>query len=121
VIIKASETGGRADLWIDGGEFFGGTLGFDDVTEMPGNTQQTVGTPSTAKKVLTVGSYVTRTRWIDMNGDGWKSQIPNPDGEGGSIEPTFGDRSIFSSQGPTRDGRLSPDIMAPGEKITSAL
>ena len=120
VIIRSSSTGGRADLWIDGGQFYGWEIGFDDVTEMPGNTDHTVGAPSTAKKVLSVGSYVTRTRWTDMNGDSWRSQIPNPSGEG-SVEPTFGDRSAFSSKGPTRDGRLSPDIMAPGEKITSVL
>ncbi|HAC16027.1 MAG TPA: hypothetical protein DCE78_08810, partial [Bacteroidetes bacterium] len=120
VLIQSSSTGGRADMWIDGGEFYGWEIGFDDVTEMPGNTDQTVGAPSTAEKVLSVGSYVTRTRWTDMNGDGWSSRIPNPSGEG-TVEPTFGERSIFSSKGPTRDGRMSPDIMAPGEKITSVL
>ncbi|HAC15281.1 MAG TPA: hypothetical protein DCE78_04970, partial [Bacteroidetes bacterium] len=120
VIIQSSSTGGRADMWIDGGQFYGWEIGFDNVTEMPGNTQQTVGAPSTAKKVLSVGSYVTRSRWTDVNGDSWTSQSPDPSGEG-SVEPTFGDRSYFSSQGPTRDGRVSPDIMAPGEKIISAL
>lgn len=27
--------------------------------------------------------------------------------------------SFFSSKGPTRDGRLKPDLVAPGERITS--
>jgi subtilisin family serine protease len=121
VIIRSSSTGGRADLWIEGGQFYGWEIGFDDVTEMPGNTDQTVGAPSTAKKVLSVGSYVTRTRWTDMNGDTWISQVPNPSGEGDDVETTFGARSDFSSKGPTRDGRMSPDIMAPGQMITSVL
>jgi subtilisin family serine protease len=29
--------------------------------------------------------------------------------------------SYFSSRGPTADGRLKPDLVAPGEKILSAL
>lgn len=120
VIIVSSETGGRADLWIDGGQFFGSEIGFEGITEMPGNTDQTVGAPSTAKKVLSVGSYVTRTRWTDVNGDTWVSQRPDSSGEE-LVETTFGERSSFSSKGPTRDGRLSPDIMAPGQMITSVL
>ena len=29
----------------------------------------------------------------------------------------FGDRSVFSSFGPTADGRIKPDVMAPGEQV----
>ena len=29
----------------------------------------------------------------------------------------FGERSVFSSFGPTADGRIKPDVMAPGERV----
>jgi minor extracellular serine protease Vpr len=120
VIVIPGASAGRFDMWFTDGEFAGSAIGFDDSRELVGNTNYTVGAPSTARKVISVGSYVTRSRWTDIDGRSWISQnsVPN---ELGSREPVFGDRSEFSSKGPTRDGRYAPDIMAPGEKITSAL
>jgi len=71
---------------------------------------KTVNVPGTGRNVITVGAYVTRMRWTTMNGteDNYTS------GE------NIGDIASFSSWGPTRDGRLKPEIAAPGKGIISS-
>jgi minor extracellular serine protease Vpr len=70
----------------------------------------TVTVPGTARNAITVGSYVTRNLWTDIDGitRGW------PDVPVSSL-------SVWSSGGPTRDERIKPDISAPGQIIASAL
>ncbi len=70
---------------------------------------RTVSEPGTAKDAITVGAYTTRNRW------------PNALGGTSSIAAAVGDLAFFSSIGPTRDGRLKPDIAAPGQMVMSAL
>lgn len=60
------------------------------------NDAITISVPGTAREVITAASYVTK-------------------GAG------QGSLSSFSSRGPTRDGRTSPTIAAPGQAIMSAL
>jgi subtilisin family serine protease len=55
----------------------------------------TISIPGTSQEVITAGSYVTNAAGI-------------------------GSLSTFSSRGPTRDGRRTPTLCAPGEWITSA-
>jgi len=102
---------GRLDLWVSNGKFRNQIAGFPNETEMPGNTDLTVGTPACAKKVIAVGSYVTKNEWVDVDGATrvWKETNQ------------IGQRSDFSSIGPTRDGRILPNIAAPGELMFSAL
>ncbi len=69
----------------------------------------TVTMPGTADLAITVGSYVTRTEWT------------TPGGERLQVSAQLNDRSVFSSVGPTRDGRLKPNILAPGQIIISSL
>ncbi len=76
----------------------------------PGDNLKTIGAPSTASKVICVGSYVTKNSWIDINGV-TQFQPGNP---------TIGNISDFSSIGPTRDNRIKPDLTAPGEVIIAA-
>jgi len=72
-----------------------------------------VGMPATARNVTTAGSYVTR--------DCFPTGDPNlPVNCLGTTAP-IGAASGFSSNGPTRDGRLKPEVAAPGERIASAL
>ncbi|MBS4035336.1 MAG: S8 family peptidase [Ignavibacterium sp.] len=75
-----------------------------------GDNQKTVGMPSTAQKLICIGSYVTKTQWIDINGT-TQNQPGNP---------VLGQISSFSSLGPSRDGRIKPDLVAPGEVIIAA-
>jgi len=59
----------------------------------------TITEPANAENVLSVGSFNTKT--------------------GGEAGP-LGDLSTFSSLGPTRDGRIKPNLTAPGSLIYSA-
>lgn len=77
-------------------------------TTFGGNTAMTIGKPASAKKVISVGSYVTKNEWVSKTG----SQSGN--------NLTLGVISGFSSKGPTRDGRIAPMVTAPGEIIFAA-
>jgi len=63
----------------------------------------------TAKNIISVGSYNNRVNWTDYTG------VFRSD----SILPS-GKISNFSSWGPTIDGRMKPDISAPGQYIASS-
>lgn len=62
----------------------------------------------TGKRIISVGAYVTRDHCT-------KYGIPSFSGE------TNDALASFSSQGPTPDGRVKPDITAPGTYIISSL
>jgi len=98
---------GTFDAWM----VIGGAFTQDSGTFFrPGDSNLTIGVPGTANDIITVGSYVTKNQWVDLNGI-TQTQPGNP---------TIGNISSFSSIGPSRDGRLKPDITAPGEAILSA-
>ncbi|SES44573.1 S8 family serine peptidase [Actinokineospora terrae] len=64
----------------------------------------TVGDPSVATKVLSVGSYITKETWKSNYGS-----------DLGRAESLHG----FSSRGPREDGGFKPDIIAPGSAIST--
>lgn len=66
---------------------------------------QTVGSPGTAKNVLTVGATES------------VRDVGIPDGCGSTGSATADNIANFSSRGPTSDGRNKPDIVAPGTHI----
>jgi subtilisin family serine protease len=74
-----------------------------------GDNQITVSSPGSSKSVITVGAYVTKSDWIDVDENTW------------TYGYTVGETAPFSSRGPMRDGRFKPDISAPGSVIASAL
>lgn len=90
---------GRVDGWIESS-----SMGFF----AEGDGQMTIAEPGNAEQVITVGAYVTKVSWVSVAGrqraEGYE---PN------NLAP-------FSSRGPTRDGRLKPDLVAPGAWIASA-
>lgn len=94
---------GRFDLWLAGASM-------EDV-KLTSNIDPTMilGTPGTAFYAITVGSYITKRSWIDLDGNsvGFPSLV-------------LGQASSFSSPGPTRDGRTKPEISAPGEMIAAS-
>lgn len=70
-----------------------------------GPEMQTIGSPGTAKNVLTVGATEsTRAAGVE-------------DGCLVSDSSSADNLAIYSARGPTRDGRIKPDIMAPGTHI----
>ena len=99
---------GTFDAWsVSGGVF----STYDGQSWLkPGDDLKTIGSPGSANKIICVGSYVTKDHWVDINGI--TQYQPGP--------PIIGAISSFSSIGPTRDGRLKPDIVAPGEVIVAA-
>ncbi|GAA2691976.1 S8 family peptidase [Actinoplanes palleronii] len=90
---------GRFDAWIERAPR--GGLGAPEQSRFASRARdatRTVTIPGTARRVITVGSYVTKS--------------PRPE--------TIGTLSGFSSLGPTRDGREKPELAAPGDYIVSA-
>ncbi|HZG01067.1 MAG TPA: S8/S53 family peptidase, partial [Chitinophagales bacterium] len=65
--------------------------------------QNIVGSFQCSDKVITVANYTNRTQFPNHYGD--TTYYPND---------TVGARVMSSSVGPTRDGRIKPDIAAPG-------
>jgi subtilisin-like proprotein convertase family protein len=76
-----------------------------------GPTSQTVGAPGTAKNVITAGASE------NVHPFGGADKCTTADVEADSAH----DMSIFSSRGPTLDGRKKPDIVAPGTHITGGV
>jgi minor extracellular serine protease Vpr len=121
-VIYDSNTSGRFDMWSFGGEFWPSFIGGLGVNEVPGDTHNTVGTPASSQKVISVGSYVTTNSWTNIDNQTFQWQNPDPTRQTNDpVVPSIGQKSYFSSFGPTRDGRVAPDISAPGELIFSPL
>lgn len=87
------------------------TVGAASVTVSGGGTEKTVGMPGTSAGAITAGSYATKWGWPVYTGQFYSYTATD----------RVGNISAFSGQGPTRDGRMKPDIAAPGEGISSAL
>ncbi len=90
---------------LGGGTFARGRTNFDN--------RFMVGSPGNAKSAITVGAFATRLCW------------PSPAKPEGPVcfttQEQIGDIARFSSPGPTRDGRIKPEITAPGIAVASAL
>ncbi len=96
------------DLW---NEASAGTLPFVSLTVS--NLGKSVGVPGTSKHAITAGSYAGKDRWINVVGQQIVATVSTFSG--------VGSLSGFSSLGPTRDGRIKPDVAAPGEWVGSSL
>lgn len=96
-----SVTSGRFDAWIPSRN-----ARFDTFSER----LRRLTLPGTARNIITVVSFNTKNSWVDSNGIARSSPF---------IE--IGNLSTFSSDGPTRDGRVKPELAAPGQRIASAL
>jgi hypothetical protein len=80
-----------------------------------------IGSPGTAKNALTIGASENERPSIDTAwGDGWILDFPvNPIRDDLTADNRSG-MAGFSSRGPTDDGRIKPDLAAPGTYIISA-
>lgn len=74
-----------------------------------GDCRYTIFSPSSSPDVICVGSTSYRTQFVNYLGE--KKVYDN--GQKGV-------RSPFSAMGPTLDGRIKPDVMAPGQNIISS-
>ena len=103
------KTAGRVNIWSDNTYL---ALESRDIEgfSAPGAASSTLcEIGGTGKRILTVGSYTTRNEYT-TNG-----------GQQATLQETVGDLSSFSSYGPTVDGRMKPNITAPGCFIISAV
>lgn len=76
-----------------------------------GSGANTVGTPGTAKNVITAGASE------NVQAFGGADQCGTTDAEADSVN----DIVAFSSRGPTADGRKKPDIVAPGTHVSGGV
>ncbi len=100
---------GRFDLW----RFYTSTTAIAANFATGIEDARLVGEPGCATGVITCGAWVTKTGWTNCAGLGISYSATTP-------PTTVGGRAVFSSNGPTRDGRLKPEITAPGQAIGSA-
>jgi hypothetical protein len=84
-------------------------IGTDHVYFSNSEIAYSIGSPSSANHAMSVGAYVTRNGWKSSSGsDRWWGLA--------YVENVIAD---FSSRGPTMDGRVKPDITAPGHVLIS--
>lgn len=74
-----------------------------------GDNSYSINSPSSAPSVISVGATAYRRGFLNYLGE-WKEYDKGTDGR----------RTSFSGVGPTIDGRIKPDVMAPGQNIISA-
>lgn len=104
------KSAGRVNVWADNTY-----LGFEskdiDGFSTPDATSSTLAEiGGTGHNILTVGAYTTRNEYTTNSGT-----------QATLSTETVGDISSFSSYGPTVDGRIKPEISAPGCLIISAV
>jgi hypothetical protein len=106
VRLERNATGGtgRLDGWIT---TFSG-VNWVNLVDSSGS----IAVPATANGVIAVGSYCSKNAWT-ANDDGGYTDVDCTAGLLGDISP-------FSSLGPTRDGRVKPDVTGPGQRVASA-
>ena len=76
-----------------------------------GPYSSSIDAPSTNKNGIAVGASLNDyNSWILYGGSDTNSETT----DAGSTVYSGNSMSFFSSQGPTADGRLKPDVMAPG-------
>lgn len=103
-------TSNYVDMWASYGTYSNVLTGQSGLVS--GDTDYTVGEiGGVANDIISVGAYVTRNQWQAINGNTYKY---NP------VEP-IGAIASFSSKGPTADGRIKPDIAAPGCGVVSSV
>ncbi|MDE6527806.1 MAG: S8 family serine peptidase, partial [Muribaculaceae bacterium] len=110
-VIVESAAGQTVNMWNYSGNEFSSNdrSGWTD-----GTISGTVGEiGGTAKSIITVGSYDARDKIIWSNG--YYSNVAE------AIPYERDHRSVFSSCGPTADGRCVPHILAPGCPVVSAI
>ena len=106
---KQVSSGGTWDAWVDGQ-----SCSYPPGTFIPGqgyriDQHDTIDIPGTARDVITVGAYASKSTWEGIDHEMY-----------GSSNIVLGQIASFSSLGPTRDGRIKPDVVAPGLYIASA-
>jgi len=111
VVLKATDGGPNLkwDAWVDSDSCSSPAASFLSGGGYKIDAGGTVTIPGTASGIITVGAYVSKNSWINRLGKKVSAQFY-----------TVGEIADFSSRGPTRDGRIKPDVSAPGLFIAAA-
>ncbi len=103
----ASKQKGSVHMWTD--DYYSGLSNFECPNFSDGDYNCSMGElGGTGKRIISVGAHVTRDHYTRFG-------IYYPSGE------ETGHIASFSSRGPTADGRVKPDISAPGSYIVSSM
>lgn len=103
------KTAGRVNIWSDNTYLALESRDIEGFSAPDAASSTLCEIGGTGKRILTVGAYTTRNEYT-TNG-----------GQQATLQETVGDLSSFSSYGPTVDGRMKPNITAPGCFIISAV
>lgn len=102
--ISISSENGKYMINSDYGSFT--SAGKEGYTE--GSTDYTIACTATGYETVTVGAYVSRENYQSLSGKKYKSEWKREE-----IYP-------LSGKGPTYDGRIKPDVTAPGATVISS-
>jgi subtilisin family serine protease len=96
----------------------------NDGSDADGNGAINLGSvtsPGTAKNCITVGASENMRRGFDGEeyGSWWPHDYPVPPFKDAPMADDADDVVAFSSRGPTQDGRMKPDVVAPGTWVLS--
>jgi subtilisin family serine protease len=112
---------GKWDAWTEPGQFIQNSNMNRGVFAI--DPTDTIDAPGTAHGVITVGSYMTKYSWQALctacvayaRANSLQGIWYTP-----FEAPGVGDLAYYSGEGPTRDGRMKPDLTAPGSNIAAA-
>ena len=105
LIISMNSENGKYMINSDYGEFIAGT---EDGC-VNGTNEYTIACTATGFNTISVGAYVSKHTHKDLSENEYKSEWIKED-----LYP-------LSGKGPTFDGRIKPDVTAPGAKVVSSL
>ncbi|MCS7125817.1 MAG: S8 family peptidase [Aigarchaeota archaeon] len=108
--VESIKVGGSGvwHAWIDSDTCSGLGEKFLEGEDYIISSNYTISIPATSHRVISVGGYTTKNTWRNHLGEELKTSY------------RIGEILSFSSRGPTRDGRIKPEIVAPGSIIVAA-
>jgi subtilisin family serine protease len=92
-------------------------FGSANTSFVDGDTNMTVGeVGGTGNSIISVGAYTSKNTWTSFSGQSQSLNLPNQ-----NTPNVLNQIADFSSKGPTADGRIKPDITAPGNILASSV
>lgn len=105
-----------ARLWVQSGGDLSPSVGSIGAVFPRARRAGTISVPATSPELIAVGATLNRTGFVDYQGEHITLSDPSLFGT-----TTAGAVAAFSAAGPTSDGRIKPDILAPGALVGGAM